>query len=312
MALETYNTLIARNKRNSAILVAIIIVLFVAVGFSIGTYTGHGDQRFGVGVAVFSGVLAFLLTLISFYGGSAAILAISGAHELQREEDPQLFNVVEELCLASALPMPKIYLMDDATPNAFATGRDPQHAVVAITAGLRSKLTREELQGVLAHELSHVRNLDIRFSMLVAMLVGVLVMLCDLFLHNLWWGGGRSRDRSDSDRGGGGAQVVFLVIAIALAIIAPILAKLIQMAISRQREYLADASAVEMTRNPYGLIGALEKISNDPGKLESANRATQHLYIVNPLKKFNERSSALMSTHPPLEDRIERLKALTV
>lgn len=310
MGLETYNTLIAANKRNSTILVAIVIVLFVAVGLSIGMYTGHGNPRFGVGVAVFSGVLAFVLTLISFYGGSATILAISGARELPREEDPQLFNVIEELCLASGLPMPKVYLMDDPTPNAFATGRDPQHAVVAITAGLRSKLTREELQGVMAHELSHVRNLDIRFAMLVAMLVGVLVMLCDLFLRNLWWSGGR---RSRDDRGGGGGgQAIFMVIALVLAIIAPILAKLIQMAISRQREYLADASAVEMTRNPYGLIGALEKISNDPGKLQSANRATQHLYIVNPLKKFNERSSALMSTHPPLEDRIERLKALTV
>jgi heat shock protein HtpX len=206
--------------------------------------------------------------------------------------------------------MPKVYLIHDSAMNAFATGRDPQHAAVAITKGLRDTLTRAELQGVLAHEMSHVRNYDIRFSMLLAVLVGFLVMLADLFRRWLWWGGGRRRSRRDGG-GGGPVMAVVAVVAVLLSILAPLLAKLIQLAASREREYLADASAVQLTRYPEGLASALEKLGNDKQVLEVANRATQHLYIVNPFKPFEDRAKGLLSTHPPLEERVRRLRALT-
>jgi heat shock protein HtpX len=218
-------------------------------------------------------------------------------------------NVVRELAIAANVPMPKVYVIDDTAPNAFATGRDPQHASIAITTGLLEKLDREELQGVIGHELSHVRNLDIRFSLIVAVMVGVIAILADFFLRFTFWGGGGRRDRDGG--GGGGAQAVIFVVAIVLAILAPLISRFIQLAVSRQREYLADASSVELTRNPYGLERALAKISSDQEVLEVANRGTQHLYFTNPIKKFEERSSNLMSTHPAIIDRINRLRQLT-
>jgi heat shock protein HtpX len=211
------------------------------------------------------------------------------------------------MALAANVPMPKVYLIDDTAPNAFATGRDPKHASVAITVGLLQKLDREELQGVMAHELSHVRNYDIRFSLMVGVLVGSIALLADFFLRFSFWGGGR---RGSRDRGGGGLQVVIFLIAIVLAILAPIMARMVQMAISRQREYLADASGVELTRNPVGLQSALAKIALDQEPLEVANRATQHLYFENPIKHADKRSSAMFSTHPPVVERINRLRSL--
>jgi heat shock protein HtpX len=206
--------------------------------------------------------------------------------------------------------MPKVHVIDDSAPNAFATGRDPQHASIAITTGLLQKLDREELQGVIGHELSHVRNLDIRFTLLVGVLVGSIALLADFFLRWTWFGGARRSSRGSRD-GAGGLQAIMLIVAIALAILAPIAARLVQLAVSRQREYLADASAIELTRNPYGLERALAKISTDQEVLEVANRATQHLYFTNPIKKFEERSSNLTATHPPIIDRINRLRELT-
>ena len=306
---ETFHTLIARNKRNSWLLIFLFALFFVGLGLLIGAVWGGGDWTFSILVASAAAVVAFLLTLGSYYGGSAAVLGISGARPIEKADDPQLFNVVEELSIAAGIPMPKIYLIEDSAPNAFATGRNPDNAVVAITTGLRDKLNRDELQGVMAHEMSHIRNYDILFAMLMAVMVGVLVMLCDVFLRSLWFGAGRRRRRSSG--GGGSAQLILLLVALALAIIAPILARIIQMAMSRQREYLADASAVELTRNPYGLAGALAKISNDPEVLEVANRATAHLYIVHPIKKFESRASSVFDTHPPIKDRIERLLSLT-
>jgi heat shock protein HtpX len=218
-------------------------------------------------------------------------------------------NVVQEMALAAGVPMPKVYIIDDTAPNAFATGRDPQHASVAITTGLLQKLDREELQGVLGHELSHVRNYDIRFTLLVAVLVGSIALLADFFLRFTFWGGGR---RSSRDRDGGGALIAIVyVVAIVLAVLAPIIARFVQLAVSRQREYLADASSVELTRNPQGLERALAKIAGDKEVLEVANRATQHLYFTNPIKKFEARSSAMFSTHPNIVDRINRLRQLT-
>jgi heat shock protein HtpX len=202
-----------------------------------------------------------------------------------------------------------VYIIQDSAPNAFATGRDPKHASIAVTTGLLEKLDREELQGVLGHEMSHIGNFDIRFALLVGVLVGSIALLADFFLRFTFWGGGRGSRRSRD--GGGGIQVVFFVIAIVLAILAPIFARLVQLAVSRQREYLADASSVELTRNPYGLERALAKIAGDREPLEVANRATQHLYIVNPMKKLDSSARGLFSTHPPIAERINRLRSLT-
>jgi heat shock protein HtpX len=235
---------------------------------------------------------------------------VHGAKPLKHEDDPELVNVVEEMAIAAGVPVPEIYLIRDAPPNAFATGRDPEHAAVAITTGLRRKLTRDELQGVIAHEMSHIRNYDIRLMLLMAVLVGSVVMLCDVFWQILRWSpGGRSGDSKDS-KGGGIFVLIFLVLAVILAIIAPLLAQMIQLAVSRQREYLADASAVELTRYPLGLANALRKIAGDPGTLKSANRGTAHLYIVNPIDKYVAKADSPFASHPPIEDRIRRLEGL--
>jgi heat shock protein HtpX len=202
-----------------------------------------------------------------------------------------------------------VYIVDDSAPNAFATGRDPEHATVAVTSGLLEKLDRDELQGVMAHEMSHVANFDIRYSMLVGILVGTTVLISDFFLRGLWFGGGRGGGRRGGE-GGGQLQLIMMVVAIVLAILAPLFARLLQLSISRQREFLADATAVRLTRNPKGLGDALQKISGDREVLEASNRATAHLYIVNPIKKFEKRSKGLFSTHPPIEERIMILRAM--
>ncbi len=219
-------------------------------------------------------------------------------------------NVVTELSIAANIPPPRVYVIEDTAPNAFATGRDPTHASVAITTGLLEKLDREELQGVIAHELSHVRNLDIRFTLLVGVLVGSIALLADFFLRFTFWGGGSRRSSRDRDGGGGGLMVILIIVAFVLAILAPVFARFVQLAVSRQREYLADASSVDLTRNPAGLQRALAKIANDREVLEVANRATQHLYIVNPIKAFEERASGLFSTHPPIDERVRRLRLI--
>ena len=309
---QTFHDLIAVNKRNSVLLVIAFVILIALTVYAFGVVLSHGDPRAGIGPAAVAFVAALAMALWALYGGGKAILGMSRAREISKPDDPRLWNVVEELSIAAGVPMPKVHLIDDTALNAFATGRDPAHASVAITTGLRERLTRDELQGVLAHELSHVRNLDIRFAMLLAVLVGFLVLVCDVFRRYLWWGGGRSRSRSSSGKGGGsGVTAIIMVFAIVLSILAPILARMIQLAASRQREYLADASAVELTRNPLGLAGALEKLSGDREVLEVANRATQHLYIINPIKPFEKRAKGLFSTHPPIEERIARLRALT-
>ena len=210
------------------------------------------------------------------------------------------------MSIAAGLPMPKVYIVNDSAPNAFATGRDPEHASVAVTKGLLDKLDRDELQGVIAHEMAHVGNFDIRYAMLVGILVGTTVLISDFFLRGLWFGGGRGGRRE----GGGQAQLIMIIVAVVLAVLAPIFARLLQLSISRQREYLADATAVRLTRNPKGLADALQKISGDTEVLEVANRATAHLYIVNPIKKFEKRAKGLFSTHPPIEERIQILRSL--
>jgi heat shock protein HtpX len=299
---------IDRNRRNSLILVAIVALLLAALGGAIGYATGFGWP--GVIVAL---VVATLMSIGSYFGGDSLVLASSGAHEVDpanpTEPYKQFVNVVTEMRLASGLPMPRLYVIPDSAPNAFATGRDPKHASVAATTGLLEKLDREELQGVMAHEMSHVGNLDIRFALLVGVLVGSIALLADWFLRFTFWGGGRGRD-NDRGGGGGGLGVILLVVALLLAIVAPIIGRAVQLAVSRSRESLADVSAVELTRNPLGLARALQRISADPDVLEVANRATQHLYIVNPIKAFEKRASGLWETHPPVGERIRNLEII--
>jgi heat shock protein HtpX len=292
---------IAANRRNSWLLVALFAALVIGLGYVIGEAWEIGPA--GIALAA---VLAVGMTLGAYFGGDQVLLKASGARLVEKADAPQLWNVVEELSIASGTPMPRLYVIDDTAPNAFATGRDPGHSSVAITSGLLQKLTRDELQGVMAHELSHVKNLDIRFAMLAGVLVGIVALLSDWFVRSLWWGGPRRR-RSDRD---GGAGAVFLIVGIVFAILAPVFARLLQLAISRQREYLADASAALMTRYPEGLACALEKIAGDREVLEAANRATQHLYIVNPIKPWEDRARSLFSTHPPVEERVRRLRTM--
>jgi heat shock protein HtpX len=309
--MATFYDQIGANKRNSVLLVVLVVLLLGALGLTIGwAVTGEPAAALpSMGIAIAVGLIA---SLFSYYSGDSVVLSISGAKEVTAEDVPQLFNVVAEMATAANVPMPRVYLIDDTAPNAFATGRDPKHASVAITTGLLQKLDREELQGVMAHELSHVRNFDIRFSLLVGVLVGSIALLADFFLRFTFWGGSGRRSRSSNDSGGGGGlQIIVFVAAILLAILAPIVARLVQLAVSRQREYLADASGVELTRNPVGLERALAKITLDTEPLEVANRATQHLYFENPIKAATGESSNLFSTHPAAVDRINRLRQLS-
>jgi heat shock protein HtpX len=307
---DTFYSQIAANRRNSTLLALAVIALFGVLGFAIG-FAIVGNSGGAIGVMAIALIAGSLAALGSFFGGDSLVLSVSGAREVDETSAPQLLNVVREMASAANVPMPKVYIIDDTAPNAFATGRDPKHASVAITTGLLEKLDREELQGVMGHELSHVRNFDIRFALVVGVLVGSIALMADFFLRFTFWGGGR-RSSSGNDRGGGGGlQAVFFVVAIVLSILAPIAARLVQLAVNRQREYLADASSVQLTRNPYGIERALAKISSDQEVLEVANRATQHMYFTNPIKKFEERASGLFSTHPATLDRINRLRELT-
>jgi heat shock protein HtpX len=303
----------ATNRRNSVLLVIVVLAFLAVFGFVIGYSISYGSGNelavalIALAIAVGIGTLS---AVGSYFGGDSLVLSSSHAQEIQPQQAPQLYNVVQEMAIAAGIPMPKVYIIEEGSPNAFATGRDPQHSSIAITTGLLQKLNREELQGVLGHEMSHIRNYDIRFTLLVGVLVGSIGLLAGFFLrYTFWFGGGRrSNDREGS--GSGGLAVVLLVVGLVMAALSYFFGALVQMAVSRQREYLADASSVELTRNPHGLESALAKISADPDPLEAANGATQHLYIVNPLKKLGGGSS-LFSTHPPIVDRINRLRQLT-
>ena len=298
---------IARNKRDSVLLVAVIVAVLLTLGFAIGTAYSR-TYLGGVGLLGVFGVVAIVWSLIGYYSGASIVLAASRAQRVTREQAPVLWDVVEEMSIAAGIPMPAVYVIGDAAPNAFATGRDPKHASVAVTAGLLQMMSRDELQGVIAHEMSHVRNFDIRFATLVGVLVGMIALIADFFLRSTLFGGFGGR-RGNNDSGGAGA-IIFLI-AILLAILAPFFAWMVQLAISRHREYLADASGVELTRNPLGLAHALQKIAADPRPLQVATRATAHLYIANPLKGRKTRETAgLFDTHPPIQKRIEILLAM--
>jgi heat shock protein HtpX len=305
----TFYSQISANKRSSVFLTIAVAGLLGLLGFAIG-YALTGSATGGLAATLIAVAIAGLSSIGSYFVGDKLVLATSQAKEVDATSAPQLVNVVQELTIAAGIPMPRVYVIDDTAPNAFATGRDPEHASIAVTTGLLQKMDREELQGVLGHELSHIRNYDIRFTLLVGVLVGGVALLSSFFLQYTFWFGGGRKSRDDSG-GGGGLQIVFFILAIVLAVVAPIAARFVQLAVSRQREYLADASSVELTRNPHGLERALATIASDKEVLEVASGATQHMYFTNPIKKFEKRSAGLFSTHPPIIDRINRLRSLT-
>jgi len=302
-----FEQLVAANKRNSVLLV-IAFILFICVLGGVLGWAIWGDPRAAIPSIVLALVVSLIMALIGYYSGPQAVLALSGARPISKRDDPQLYNVVEELTLASGLPMPKLHIIETPAMNAFATGRDPQHAHVAVTRGLREKMNRDQLQGVLAHELAHVKNFDIRFMTLMAILVGTVVMLAHIGTRAIFYGGGRRR----SSKGGGPLMLIVIVVALVLAIIAPILAKLIQLAVSRQREFLADADAARMTRYPEGLASALEALAADTTPMPQASGATAHLFINEPRMARGKRRShgSAWSSHPPIEQRVRRLRSI--
>lgn len=305
-----YNQISANQRKTwlimflfSAFIVGVVYVFVSALGY-------QGPSALGwVGVAL---ILTGLINFGSYYYSDKIVMTISGAKPVEKKDNRELYNLVENLCIGVGVPAPKIYLIEDTAPNAFATGRDPQHAAIAVTSGLLQKLDKLELEGVLGHELSHIKNYDTRLMTIVTILVGMIALLADWFIRITWFGGHRDRDRNSG-------AAIFMVIGIILAILAPIIGMLIQMAISRRREFLADASSALLTRYPDGLASALLKISRDREPLEVANKATAHLYIVNPLKGLPAGRqgqqvigwfAGLFNTHPPIEERVKALRAM--
>ncbi len=289
-----YNQIDA-NKRKTFLIMAIFFGIMIGLGW---TFSQIYNNSF---ILVFAVIISLVQALGGYYYGDKVALAVSQAKELKRSDAVELFRIVENLCIASGLPQPKIYLIDDTAPNAFATGRDPAHASLAVTKGLLQKLDKTELTGVIAHELSHIGNRDILVMTVTLVLVGVIALMADFFMRSLWF-----RDRDDR-----GNNNIMILVGVALAILTPIIATLLQLAVSRKREYLADASGALLTRYPEGLASALEKIAHDKEPLEVANKATSMLYIENPLKDRQGVINNLFSTHPPAAERIKRLRQMT-
>lgn len=287
------------NKRRSVLVVVLFAIFVAVVVYLLGKAFGYGSGLIG-----FALVISGLSSLGGYYWGDKVILTLSGARPADKQKDFKFFTVVENLALAIQLPMPKLYVIEDTAMNAFATGRDPNHAVVCATSGIIEYLDRTELEGVVAHELSHVKNYDIRLMSLVTVMVGLITLLGDWFIRGSFFG------RRGKKEGGG---EIFFLLGIVLSLLSPLIANLIKLAISRSREFLADASAVMITRYPEGLAKALEKISQDKEPLEAANKATAHLYLVNPLKNRHDQIgwfASFFSTHPPIEERISRLRLM--
>jgi len=294
---------IASNKRRSFLLVFFFLALIFLLVWLFEQMVGMGTE--GLVAAV---IIALAMTVGSYYASDKIVLAMSKARPVTKEEFPYLYNVVEGLTIAAGLPPPRCYVIDDTAPNAFATGRNPKNSVIVVTTGLLEKLNRVELEGVIAHEMSHIKNYDVLLQTLTVVMVGIVALLSDWMRRTFWWGGGRRRD-SDRGKGSGGAAII-LALALVMAILSPLIAQLIRLAISRKREFLADASGAMLTRYPPGLASALRKISADKEPLEAANKATAHLYIVNPLKDISGPINKLFSTHPPIEERIAALEKM--
>lgn len=298
--------LIRANKRRSVALIASFVVVLGLVGAAVGLFIGNGLVSTIVAL-IFSGGMSF----VSYWKADKIALAVSRAHPADPVQYQRLHNLVEGLCIASGLPKPAVYIVDDPAPNAFATGRDPKHAAIAVTTGLLEKMNRVELEGVLAHELSHIRNYDILVSTLAVTLVGAVALLTNIAVRMMWWNGGRVN--RDGDRGGGGNPLA--IVGLVLLIFAPFIAKAMQAAVSRKRETLADVSAVQMTRYPPGLISALEKLRDDVTVTHAASTATAHLWIEQPMAGVGDdgkmgRINRLFDTHPPLQERIALLREL--
>lgn len=285
---------ISNNKRSSILLVFAFISLLSGLGYILS----HAFARPGFFIPVV--IFALVYAVISYFASAKIAVAMSGAKEIAKADAPELYRVVENLAIAGGLPMPKVYIIDDPSPNAFATGRDPEHAIVAVTTGILSRLEKSELEGVIAHELSHVGNYDIRFMALVVALVSVVSIITDLFLNLSFWGGG------DDEEGG---NQLFFIFGIIAAILAPIIAAILQLAISRKREFLADSSGALLTRNPDGLARALEKISQDDEGMKKVSSSTAPLYFSNPLRRGSG-IAGLFDTHPPIEERVRRLREM--
>ena len=295
---------ISANKTKTWLIMVLFVVFITTVAYVFRKALGYGFY-----LVVFALIFGGLTSIGSYYYSDKLVLATSGAKQIKKTDNPELFRTVENLCIGDGLQMPRIYIINDPSPNAFATGRDPKNSVICFTTGILDKLNKIELEGVIAHELSHVKNYDIRLMGVVAILVGFIALLANLFMQQLWFGGIGGRDRDDR---GNNFQAIFLLIGIVLAILSPIAATLIQLAVSRKREFLADASGALLTRYPEGLADALEKISKDPIALKKANNATAHLFIVNPFKGKTAKSlfSSLFETHPPVEERIKALREM--
>ena len=299
----TIHSQVSANQRGTWLLLFLFVIVVAGVVELFTLVLGGGHV---VGIAAL--VLASLFVVIGYYSGSSMVLGISQAREVKHDENPDLYHIVENLCIGSGLPMPKVYIIEDTALNAFATGRDPRHAAVAVTRGLLQRLDKLELEGVIAHELSHIKNYDVRLMTLVAVLIGLVALLADFMLRFTWFGSGKRQ--SNRGRGEGLVGAIILIGALIAVLLAPLSARLIGLAISRGREHLADVSSALLTRYPEGLARALEKIAADKEPLEVANKATAHLYIANPLKGHESWANNLFSTHPPIEDRIRRLRAM--
>jgi len=295
---------IDRNRRNTFLLLFVFVALLAGASIAMGIVLGLPYPFAPLLIIPF-----LIIALMMYYSSPQVALAISQAREVTKGDEPELYRTVENLCIGAGLPMPKVYVIEDGSPNAFATGRDPDHAAIAVTRGLLQKLDKLELEGVIAHELSHIGNYDIRVMTIVVVLVGLTALMADFALRLTLFGAGRRS--SNRGRGGGAGVAIIYAIALVAIILTPIAAQLIRFAISRQREFLADGSAALLTRYPEGLARALEKISADPDPLEVANKATAHLYINNPLREHKSFLNNLFSTHPPVEERIQLLRAMT-
>jgi heat shock protein HtpX len=304
---------VASNVRKTWALMFLFILLVAAVGWVAGYWTGYG--YYGVPIAV---VIAILMTWGSYFSSDKIALSMSRAKPADESDYSQLHNIVDGLAIAAGIPKPRVYVVEDPAPNAFATGRNPKHAAIAVTTGLLELMNRDELEGVIAHELSHIQNRDTLVMTVAVTLVGVIVLLGDFFMRAMWLGGGRR----GGDREGGGPAAIFALFGIALLVLAPLFAQLLQFAISRRREYLADTDAVFLTRHPDGMIGALEKLKGDETVVRTASRATAHLWIESPIqthahegRRQTNKSGAwlnrMFNTHPPLDDRIAALRSLT-
>ena len=288
---------VTKNKFRSGLIISLFIAFISLAVYFISQAFGYGNEYI-----VFALVISFFMSGVSYFWGDKIVIGLNNAKPVNRQDFFDFYTVAENLSLANDIPMPKIYVIDSPAMNAFATGRDPDHALICATTGLLQKLNRTELEAVIAHELSHIKNYDIRLMMIVSILIGTLSIIINSATRASFFGGGRHRNNNDNNNG------IFAIIGLILIIFAPIIAQLIQLAISRRREFLADASGVKLTRQPQGLISALEKISQDNNKLETASTATSSLYINNPFK--GNKIASLFSTHPPIENRIAALKEM--